>query len=627
MLLSLIYPLSVAAETTTPQDESVAQSTQTPPTDTPTPALTSEPSTDSPATPQTTQETDETTPPSPTNSSAKTSDQNSPASPNAPSSTTSTGHKNTTPLTQTPPTTHSNETSDTETSVNNTIDSTATSGDATAAQNTTVADVTSGNATALATIVNLLQSSVNLNGAQPIVFVQDVTGTVNGNLLIDPETLANSLGSTAPLYGNETPSNIDTSAQATINNIINLNATSGDATAAQNTTAGNVQSGSANAVANVVNLINSAINANQSFIGMINIHGNLNGDILVPAEFVNSVLGTGTSTNNMQGANVTTDGTASVTNHINTSAQSGAASSISNSTSGNVGTGEANTNVTILNLTSNQTTSKNALLVFVNVMGKWVGLILDAPAGTTSASLGNNDATHGVNTDSTDINAASNLQINNTINASATSGNAIGKQNTTVGNINSGSANTGVNLLNILNSQISLSDWFGILFINVFGEWVGNFGTQTTVATEPPPSTPSQSGSNQNSSSNNGSANTPRAALTFVTANSQHRTSHKSSRTFSTVTSYLTGFDDGSNSDGGSMSFYAPQSVLSSSTSGDDSNNDNRDIITLQSDKKNTVEDQGLQQWLIPLGLVALGLVLLYYLARRKEDDESDTEI
>ncbi len=622
MLLSLIYPISAGAETLTPQDEPTVQPTQTPPTDSPILVSVDESSTDPQSTPQDAKKTETTSSPTPTDTNTDTvskapdtaTQSNATPQPKAVNKDTATSA----------PTTQNSSSSDTTTSVNNTIDSTATSGNANASQNTTVADVTSGDASALAAIVNLLQSSVNLNGAQPIVFVQDVTGTVNGNLLIDPTTLANSLGSTAPLYGNNASSNLDASAQALINNDINLSATSGNASASQNTTTGNVQSGSANAVANVVNLINSAINANQSFIGMINIHGNLNGDILVPAEFVNSVLGTGTSTKNGQGAIVTTDGNASITNHINASAQSGNASSISNTTSGNVGTGDANTNVTILNLTSSQTTSKNALLVFVNVMGKWVGLILDAPAGTTSASLGSNDATQQNNdTEHTTANTTSDLQINNTINASATSGDASGVRNTSVGNIQSGNANTGINLLNIMNSQISLSDWFGILFINVFGEWIGNFGTQTAVVTQPPATNPgqSQSGSNQ-TPSNSSSTSTSRGAFTFVATNSQHRTApHTSSRTSYSVVALP------SDSDSSSMSFYAPQSVLGNSILKDSTDDNNNDVITLQSDKKNPIESQGLQQWLVPLGLVALGLALLYYLVRRKEDNGPDTDI
>jgi len=54
--------------------------------------------------------------------------------------------------------------------------------------------------------------------------------------------------------------------------------------------------------------------------------------------------------------------------------------------------------------------------------------------------------------------------------------NATADKNTAVGNVRSGNADTAVNLLNLNNTQLNLSGWFGVLFINVFGNWIGNFG-------------------------------------------------------------------------------------------------------------------------------------------------------
>jgi len=50
-----------------------------------------------------------------------------------------------------------------------------------------------------------------------------------------------------------------------------------------NTTAGSATTGDAAAIANIVNVINSIIGAGQSFIGTININGNLDGEILLTA--------------------------------------------------------------------------------------------------------------------------------------------------------------------------------------------------------------------------------------------------------------------------------------------------------------------------------------------------------
>ncbi len=51
------------------------------------------------------------------------------------------------------------------------------------------------------------------------------------------------------------------------------------------------------------------------------------------------------------------------------------------------------------------------------------------------------------------------------------------------GNATSGNAETAVNFLNLDNTQFDLTGWFGILFINVFGTWIGNFGVYTPPVT------------------------------------------------------------------------------------------------------------------------------------------------
>jgi len=517
-------------------------------------------------------------------------------------------------------------TAETNASLNNVISSDATSGNASANQNTTVGNITTGNAAALATIVNLLQSSVNLNGSQPITFVHDVTGTVSGDLIVDPAVIA-SIGEHSSLFDNNgTDPSANASTQANITNTIGIQATSGNASANQNTTAGNVQSGNANAVANVVNLINSSVAAGQSFVGMINIYGDLQGNILVPESFVNSILGTGTNAPNTNGTIVTTDNNATVTNNVNTAATSGNATATDNTRTGSVGSGQANTNVTILNLTSNQTVGKNALLVFVNVLGNWVGLILDAPSGTTSASLGGGTSlSQQSSSNPNSITSQNDYRITNTINATAQSGNATAHENTTVGNVQSGDASSSVNLLNILNSQISLSDWFGILFINVFGTWNGNFGVQTAVVV-PPNNGGSGSGGSSSSggnSSGSGSGAGSPAVFRFIPAHQRNY----SSRTFTSYTNTTaadftsTGNEDNQYAPVNSNSVGQP-TVLSAANSNNRSGN-----VSLQT-SKDKIEEQSLR-WLLPVTLIlALALALRYYVvARRRKNAEEDTPI
>jgi hypothetical protein len=254
-----------------------------------------------------------------------------------------------------------------------------------------------------------------------------------------------------------------------------------------------------------MNMINSMIGANQSFVGVVNINGNLQGNILVPQSFLDSLIASNapsstiavpTSTLNNLTASAAT--TSTITNKVSSDAQSGQAAVADNTASGSATTGDANTNVTVFNLTGSNVVAKNALLVFVNVLGKWVGVIMNAPAGATAAALGGGIST--VTTNNVTANAATNNQIANDITVAAKSGAATVVDNTNGGNAQSGNADTAVNLLNISNSNYNLSNWFGILFINVFGSWYGNFGALTPVsqqqATTPAniPATPSNTG-------------------------------------------------------------------------------------------------------------------------------------
>ena len=392
--------------------------------------------------------------------------------------------------------------------VNNAINSQANSGNAVALQNTTAGDVTSGNAVDVANVVNLLQSASSAfgRGGNAVTFVANINGDVNGDLLLNPANLSAIQPAGSKSSGN-TDLTVNNSTNEAINNNLKLGATTGDATVQQNTTAGNATSGNALAVANIINIIDSAISSGKSFLGVININGNLNGDILLPPNFVNQLLAanvptvsidtTGANSNNTitnTGGNdtkINNNTVSGINNNVKVAAVSGAATSTKNTTAGSTTTGNAKTNITAFNLTGSNIIGGNDLLVFVNVLGTWVGLIVNAPAGANAAELGGG-ITQNVptGTNSTTLNNNTNQQINNNVDVAAKSGNATETENTTAGSAKSGDAKAAVNLLNVAHSTISLSNWFGILFINVFGSWHGNFGLKSVanaVANSPAP--------------------------------------------------------------------------------------------------------------------------------------------
>jgi len=369
--------------------------------------------------------------------------------------------------------------------MNNGILSVAGTGNASVTGNTTAGSATTGDTKVVSSIINMLQSSSNvLDNPNLLTFTADINGDVNGDLLLDPSTLSaiQPANDSTTLDSDVTVNN---SVNAAIHNNINLDATTGDAAVASNTSAGNATTGTADAVANVVNVLNSAVTAGQSFLGVININGNLNGDILLPPGFIDTLLASNTprytvnTTDINASLNVNNTNNQAINNDVTASAVTGNATVVDNTSAGNATSGSANTNITVFNLTGSNVVASNCLLVFVNVLGTWYGLIMDAPVGTTAASLGGGVSSSTAIDSNTTLNNTNNQSINNNVHVASQSGDASVTNNTKAGNATTGNATASVNLMNMINNSLSLNGWFGLLFINVFGTWNGSFGIDT----------------------------------------------------------------------------------------------------------------------------------------------------
>lgn len=422
-----------------------------------------------------------TTAPGPTGTTGRPGDTNSSVGTTGPGSTNSTANNGTS---------NAQVNNNNGLNVNNQIGATATTGNSTVSGNTKAGSATTGDAQSIANIMNMLQSQTNLGGNGMVTFQQDINGDVVGDILLNPELIFN----TGP--GSTNSSTNNQSGNATINNVTNaavtndvdLAAASGNASVNSNTEAGDAKTGDAYVMANVVNVLNSVIQANQSFMGLINIYGNLDGDILFPPETINKLLTSNVPTTNISINNATGDITLNntnnqaINNNINLNATSGAANTSGNTNAGNATTGSAKTNLTVLNLTGHEVIGANSILVFVNVLGTWMGMIMDAPNGATAAALGG-----GISQDNRTLNAemnnTNNATINNNLNLNATTGDADVTNNTSGGNATTGNAYAAANVANVNNSSLNLSNWFGLLFINVFGSWNGSFGVDTLAGT------------------------------------------------------------------------------------------------------------------------------------------------
>ncbi len=397
----------------------------------------------------------------------------------------------------------------------NTLQSVAHSGDVTATGNTRVGDATSGAAMVLANLINLLASAWSWSNGDLSFFMQNFFGNNTGDIMLQPTAATGGGGALGAGSTQRTTTNtlgVNAQTVGSITNNVDLTAQSGNATASGNSQAGNVTSGSAYAEANIINLINSFIVSGNSFFGILNIFGNLNGDLLFPEGFLNAATpssnndpngGSGpNSANQISGATTNTlnlDATTAygISNNVMDTATSGAGSSASNSASGSVGSGAANTSSGLFNLANTQIFGDNAVLVIVNVMGHWVGKIMNLAGGRTEAALltgnaqttslaagsgsgsGSNNSAGYTTTNQASIHETSAGTIANNVRVTARSGDAAADHNTSVGNVTSGTAQAASNVANIVNSALNVRHWFGVLVINVFGDWFGSVGQNT----------------------------------------------------------------------------------------------------------------------------------------------------
>ncbi len=425
----------------------------------------------------------------------------------------------------------------------NTLQSAATSGNVTANSDTNVGSSVTGAASVLANLLNLLASAWSWSNGDLNFFSQtlcDVGQTCNGDVNLNPTQTVNgdggSLGGSADVTNtgagssnsatDGTNSNLNVNAQTDGNivNNVNLNATSGDASADSDTNAGNVASGDATAEVNIINLINSFINSGSSFFGVLNIFGTLNGDILFPNGFLNgavasgsdtpgaAVSGTGADSSNTAGVsnsgNTTINNAVdnSADNNISTTADTGDASANMDTGVGSVTTGAATTTQGLFNLANQSIFGDNAVLVIVNVAGHWIGKIMDLPSsdGATTSGLLTDNATAttnsaGVSNTGADSNNAAAVDnnanatvnqssvgtITNNVNVSAQSGNASADKDTNAGDVSTGNASAMSSVANIFNSVLNVQHWFGVLVINVFGSWTGDVGDNTAAGNTP----------------------------------------------------------------------------------------------------------------------------------------------
>lgn len=485
--------------------------------------------------------------------------------------------------------TNSNTLQDNNANVGNNLFQNTTTGKNDASQNVGDAIIKTGDANTSGTIITNVNT--NIDGVSVSQFQVDDVHT--GDLVLDftANCIINCGGSVlAANSGNGSNSNnsasIDTLSNdntfqnndASVENSLILSSNSGDNKTSQNTGGDSfIQTGDANVSANVLTFANNNFSGNVIF-GVVDIFGTLNGDIILTDEAIAQILGGScatcppnntTASNTSNGSNSdnnvlvnqeTNNNTfqtnnANIQNNLNLTATTGENSAGQN-TGGDtfIQTGNSDINAQTVNIANSNVDGDNWWLVIVNKAGQWVGQLLGAPTGSlvagsqgsefTISDTGEITATNkGNGSDSTD-NAAVNQQSNNTtvqtnnanivnnLDLSANTGGNDASQNTGGSNtIKTGDAKIIANLVNFVNNNVIGNGSLVVTFVNVFGNWFGDFvtpGYQKNNNSNPEedvsdlvpntdniggpsnsasPSEPSQNNNVNNSNNNNNSSN------------------------------------------------------------------------------------------------------------------------
>lgn len=328
-----------------------------------------------------------------------------------------------------------------------------------------------------------------------------------------------------------------------VNNDLYLIADSGSNTASRNTGGDSyITTGDATVSGNVLTLLNNNL-AGNIILGVVNIFGDLIGDIILPESALSAFAcatcggdttlinsGNGDNSDNNASSDQTVIDTinqvniADIDNNLILDANTG-----ENSTSRNTGgdayitTGNADVTAQVLNIANNNIIGGNWWLVIINRAGQWIGQIVGAPQGAnfagssgtefavdengeiTAMNSGNgtgstNDASVDSTTNNT-TNQTNNAEVNNNIYLSANTGGNQANSNTGGDSfITTGDAKVIANLVNFVNNNI-VGGKLLVTFVNVFGSWMGDFVTPGH--TKPLASLPSNSPTAQGTSSNN----------------------------------------------------------------------------------------------------------------------------
>jgi hypothetical protein len=418
--------------------------------------------------------------------------------------------------------------------IDNTLTASAISGDNHSDQNTGDAAVTTGTANVAASLVNLLNTTVE-NG-NVVINKTDVYGDVTGDIYLpDFNQLSTILSGSGPIVvkasndatgsGSDNTINVADSktdstsitSAANVDTTINGNAITGENASLNNTGEAAVDTGDSTVKASNVSLANTTvqgtslgiviINALNRFVGfLIGADGSATplsqDETLAQVDAANqntgSDSGNSIDVNNEDNSSTTVNNGGTITNNITANAISGGNTTNSNTGNGKIKTGNANVEASAVNISNTTVKNGNLAVVIINVVGNFLGNIFYAghqlalpfdtssqsnqdiavdSANSNTGSDSNNQTNVGITRTST-THIANNATIHTTLNTNLDTGHNQVNQNTSGANITTGNGHLGLFSSTVANTTALGGGW-GDLNLNVNGN-NSNTGANST---------------------------------------------------------------------------------------------------------------------------------------------------
>lgn len=335
------------------------------------------------------------------------------------------------------------------------------------------ATIHTGDAIAVANIVNLANTNI-INSDGFIGFFNSLgLGTTNlSNIfsVFDAETSASTAPCALSICGQSGAVTIYNDNDATVNNTVSVTAQTGG-----NSTYGSsgsvITTGNAYAAANIFNVANTNVVDSNYLLLSFNNFGSYAGDIVLPNSSVINQLFNQTS--GVAGPVVHNENQANINNNLSVNADAGG----NEVTGGSIETGDSFAAGNVVNQVNQNLFGSDSFLLVLRVHGDWSGDVFGLPDGISWKETNNGIELYSAGSDTTGQNIQTTVtntniaNINNDVSVYALTGK--NKADGNNGDITTGNAYAGGNVVNVANTNVLGQNW-ALLVFDIFGDWNGN---------------------------------------------------------------------------------------------------------------------------------------------------------